>query len=132
MRIASKNEIIVLLGNKTTEFATFCISPDGTTLKFLFDNATSFDLDEPVVSGMVAQLHQAGVIDTACAERFAVFGQAVPEPVPIQQHTYIADSSFPIPLDAHGYYDVDDIQHYWFLVPYQIEGLKEVNRYGIY
>lgn len=78
MRIATKNEVIVLLGDKAMGFAQFCLSPEGATFKFLFDNTTNFDLDESLVQGMLAQLLAANIIDQACVNRFNSFGSVMP------------------------------------------------------
>ena len=49
MRLATKNEILILLGACVPLFAAHCISAAGATTKFLFDNASSFDLDSELV-----------------------------------------------------------------------------------
>lgn len=78
MRLATKNEVLTLLGNCAPTFAAFCTSPEGTTFNFLFQNTTNFDLDDPLVAGMLSQLAGAGIIDSAAQQRFAEFGVSAP------------------------------------------------------
>jgi len=97
MRLATKNEILILLGGCVPLFAAHCISAAGAATKFLFDNASSFDLDSALVSGMIAQLNTAGIVDADCVARFAEFGVVTPEPQPVGPFRYRvpADSIIP-------------------------------------
>lgn len=100
MRLASKNEILVILGNRAPYFAAFCLAPEGGVLNFLFQNATNYDLDLPAMQGMLNELYTGGVIDTACLERFAAFGLA-PEPVPpTGPFRYRVPADYPLPVGA--------------------------------
>ncbi len=100
MRLATKNEILILMGGCVPLFAAHCVSSAGATTKFLFDNATSFDLDSNLVSGMIAQLNTAGIIDADCLSRFAAFGLTAPGPQPSGPYRYRVRSDFQIPDGA--------------------------------
>ncbi len=100
MRLATKNEILILLGGCVPAFAAHCVSPAGATTKFLFDNASSFDLDSELVQGMILQLNTAGIIDADCLARFAAFGAVTPEPQPSGPFRYRVRSDFQIPDGA--------------------------------
>ena len=101
MRLATKNEILILLGACVPLFAAHCISAAGATTKFLFDNASSFDLDSALVQGMIAQLNTAGIVDVECLGRFAAFGATVspPEPTPIAvTYAFRVPDGYPDPV----------------------------------
>ena len=100
MRLATKNEILILLGACVPLFAAHCISAAGATTKFLFDNASSFDLDSALVQGMIAQLNTAGIVDVECLGRFAAFGAVTPEPQPSGPFRYRVRSDSQIPDGA--------------------------------
>ena len=96
MRLATKNEILILLGGCVPLFAAHCISAAGAATKFLFDNASSFDLDSALVSGMIAQLNTAGIVDADCMARFAAFGVVEPKQVPVT-YAYRVPDGYPDP-----------------------------------
>ena len=73
MRTASKNEILILLGNNALAFAAFCLSEQGAAFKFLFDNATNFDLDDAFITEMVTTLSSYNIIDQECVNRINSF-----------------------------------------------------------
>lgn len=106
MRLATKNEVLILLGACVPAFAAHCVSPDGAITRFLFDNATSFDLDSDLVRGMVAQLNGAGIVDAECVARFAGFGVVADVPKPKTYRTYYAPAGEPLPEGAAS---VDDV-----------------------
>lgn len=81
MRLASKNQVITLLGDKALSFAQYCLTDDGAPVKFLFDNTDTFDLDLPLIQDLVTRLLAGNVIDQATASRFDAFGQDMPTPV---------------------------------------------------
>lgn len=96
MRLATKNEILILLGSCATAFATFCVSEPGATTKFLFDNTSNFDLDSDLVLNMISGLRQGGIIDDTAVERLAGFGVVAPE-APVQELTYRVPDGYPDP-----------------------------------
>ena len=108
MRLATKNEILILLGACVPLFAAHCISAAGATTKFLFDNASSFDLDSELVQGMISQLHTAGIIDTDCVARFAAFGVVIAPPVVPTYRTYRAPVGAPAPEGSVSVEDMTD------------------------
>ncbi len=108
MRIATKNEILVLLGACVPAFAALCTSPLGAATKFLFDNATSFDLDSELVQGMTAQLNAAGIIDADCLARFTAFGADASPTAPRTYRTYRAPVDDSIPEGAVSVPDSTD------------------------
>lgn len=61
MRIVTKNEMIVLMGSDFNNFVDFCFTPEGSKLKWMFEQASSFDLDESLVQGFVLQLFTINV-----------------------------------------------------------------------
>jgi hypothetical protein len=100
MRVVSKNELLLLLGSCTTQFATFCLSPPGAVTKFLFDNTTGFDLDSELVAGLIAGLHQGGIVDDAAVVRLVAFGvpePSGPAPVPVVTYAYQVPYGYPEP-----------------------------------
>ena len=100
MRLATKNEVLILLGGCVPLFAAHCISAAGAATKFLFDNASSFDLDSALVSGMIAQLNTAGIVDAECMARFAAFGVVAPEPQPSGPYRYRVQEDYIVPDGA--------------------------------
>ena len=108
MRLATKNEILILLGACVPLFAAHCISAAGATTKFLFDNASSFDLDSALVSGMLAQLNEAGIVDTDCVARFAGFGVVIAPPLAPTYRTYRAPVGVPVPEGGIAVEDTTD------------------------
>ena len=111
MRLATKNEILILLGGCVPLFAAHCISAAGATTKFLFDNATSFDLDSDLVSGMILQLNTAGIVDGECLGRFAAFGAVAPEPTVTEFRTYRSPVGDPVPAGAVAVADTTDLAY---------------------
>jgi hypothetical protein len=101
MRIATKNEILVMLGSCITTFSNYCVSPGGAAIKFIFDNTSNFNLDSEVVMTMVSGLKAGGIVDDAVLERFSQFGtDSTPFPT---LHTYRVPHDYPVPGDARGY-----------------------------
>jgi hypothetical protein len=100
MRLATKNEMLTIMGDRATYFAGFCTSVAGEVTKFLFDNTTNYDLDLPVVQGMITQLYAGGILDTACLERFAAFGQSVEAPTERVGYVYEVPEDYNEPLDT--------------------------------
>ena len=111
MRLATKNEILILMGGCVPLFAAHCISSAGATTKFLFDNATYFDLDSNLVSGMLAQLNEAGIVDAECMARFAAFGVVTPEPTVTEFRTYRSPVGDPVPAGAVAEADTTDLSY---------------------
>ncbi len=101
MRIATKNEVLLIMGSCVPSFAAFCVSPLGAATKFLFDNSTSFDLDSELVQGMTAQLAASGIVDADCIARFTVFGIDVPPPAP-RTYRYRVPAGLPYPEGSTG------------------------------
>jgi hypothetical protein len=119
MRVANKNEILVLLGSCATSFATFCVSPAGAVTKFLFDNATGFDLDSDLVAELLMGLHQGGIVDDAALGRLAAFGVDVTPAVVM--HAYRAPVGYPLPAAGIGWgYSATHPGYVVFVVPYLI------------
>lgn len=99
MRLANRNEVITLLGDKAFGFTQYCLTPDGAAFGKLMDWTDSFDLDLEMMQGMLAQLLAVNVIDQACVDRFAAFSSSVS--VDISTH-YMHEYHVPIPEGAHG------------------------------
>ncbi len=97
MRLATKNEILILLGECAPAFAAFCVSDPGATTRFLFDNTSNFDLDSDLVQTMVGGLNQAGIIDEAAVERLAGFGVVPPPAAPAKEYAYYIPDGYPTP-----------------------------------
>ncbi len=111
MRLATKNEILILLGGCVPLFAAHCVSSGGAITKFLFDNASSFDLDSALVSGMIAQLNTAGIVDAECLGRFAAFGAVTSEPTVTEFRTYRSPVGDPVPAGAVAVADTTDLAY---------------------
>ena len=108
MRLATKNEILILLGQCAPGFAAFCVSDAGATTRFLFDNTSNFDLESDLVQTMVTGLNQAGIIDEAAAVRLAGFG-IIPVVPPLPGYrTYRAPIGDPVPPGAVAVIDTTD------------------------
>ena len=97
MRIASKNEMLTIMGDKALNFAAFCVSPDGAIINFLFQNGTNFDLDLPIMQQMIANMETYGIFDEECVQRFADFNSTTVEPILPTSYMYRVNNDYPIP-----------------------------------
>lgn len=74
MRIASKNEVMALMGTDVFKFGQFCLTPEGAVTNWLFSQLTNQDLDLEVFQYQLQELHIAGIFSAETLARFAAFG----------------------------------------------------------